>query len=190
MHATSSNNDLNDPDPPTYERLVVCCALPLLTSAAVLAYVYACGGGWTSDVAYAVCVAALVAAVVLASGVQFDDAPLVALQGRLMSAIPPAIEGFFDGAKTITEEVLMPKIDRLVLGLMGKNADGSMVDSAPGLTEDEANDPMINITIARFKDDVQGQAGELVQDYSRIAYMFCRLAEAYPEEFKQIMARL
>ena len=184
MHATNKN-DLNDPDAETYDRLIVCCALPLITSAAVLAYVYACGGGWTSDVAYAVCVAALVSAVVLASGVQFDDG--------LMHAIPPAIEGFFDGAKTITAEVLMPKIDRLVLGLMGKNADGSMVDSAPGLPEDEANDPMIIIKEDRFKDDVQGQAGaaaELVQDYSRIAYMFCRLAEAYPDDFKLMMAGL
>ena len=89
----------------------------------------------------------------------------------------------------------MPKIDRLVLGLMGKNADGSMVDSVLGISEtsDDTDDPTIIIDEERFKEDTGGQTGvaaELVQDYSRIAYMFCRLAEAYPEEFKQMMAGL
>lgn len=188
------NNDKDDDDDIQDIRDIQACAyglariaLPILTSTAVLAYAYASGGTWSSDASYSVCLVALVVALVLASGLADG---LVCSASTLASYWPASsVEGFFDGAKAIADDILIPRIDHLVLGLLGKNADGSTADGGPSAA-DSKSDPPMSITPDRFKGVDAAAAAELVQEYRQIAYLLCRVSETYPDKFGQMMAAM
>ena len=161
-------------------RVVTGCVLPLFTAFVVMIYVYVSGGRWTGGIAcvpYAVCLIALLLATAVASG-----------YGQRCVSMA---EHFVDSAKSIADEILMPRLDRLVLGLMGKNADGSTVDNNGGSSASDTDDPSVIITPDRFLHDVKGDANiaaAIVQEYAQISYMMCRIAESYPEAYKKLFS--
>jgi hypothetical protein len=170
----------------TNRRLLLGCALPLAASLGVLMYVLAIEGRWAETVfgsiTYAACVVVLsISAAVSAEVVRSSDGRPGG-GGRLSASL----ERFVDGAKSIADEVIMPRLDRLVLGLMGKNADGSQAGGG-GLTDSNEDDPQVSIVPGRFTANAGGDAGvaaSTVNEYAWISYLMCRIAESYPEDYR------
>lgn len=174
-------------------KLLLGCALPLATALAVLVYVYASGGRWSDSagggIAYAACVTALLLATWWASSSSSSSSSGWMMQSMagVTSWAMSSSERFVDSAKTIADDVLMPRLDRLVLGLLGKNADGSTAIQMGG--GDEKDDPAIAVTKDRFLHDVGGDAAAaeaIVREYAQIAHLMCRMAESFPDDFQAI----
>ena len=153
---------------------LLCPAAAIAVASAVMIYVYARGGAWGSDhVAFAACAFALGATLV------------VLITGWPPSASASAsasVEGFLDSAKSLADELLVPRLDRLLMAITGQNLDGS----AP----DNRRPQKIQITANRFAPADAKTAASLQLEYKRIAFVLCRMSESFPEKFDAAMTAL
>ena len=91
------------------------------------------------------------------------------------------IEGFLDSAVAIASDLLTPTLDRIVVGLSGKNPDGS----AP---KEEDAPTTVDIKPERFPDAADPKVVQL--EYRSIAFLLCRMAEAYPDRYAALLRLL
>jgi hypothetical protein len=152
-------------------------ALSLAIAASVVTYVGCVRRMQLRDADFAACSLALALALYLAL------CPMLAqdLVQRLAEKFARR-EGFLDNALTITHDLLTPTLDRLVLGISGKKADGTSVFT-PSLQ-------MVDITPDRFPGTSADDAAALQLEYKRIAFMLCRMSESFPDRYDAMMMAL
>ena len=105
-------------------------------------------------------------------------------------------EGFLDSAVAIVSDVIGPSLDRLVLGMTGKNPDGS--DMSFGMESVGASGaasgapaeppPNVKITADRFPGVEKENAKRLQLEYKRISYLLCRMSELSPDRYARLIA--
>ena len=161
-------------------------AAALAVAASVVTYVTCVRSLQLGDFDFYVCAAALLFALWLAAG-GGPGGPWGPGGPGGRTDTPSTRERFLDSAVSIVNEVLSPTLDRLVLGLSGKNADGSTSASSMMSDDKLKNPPKTSlITPDRF---VPGQDGSPLE-YKRIGYLLCRLSESHAVRYAALLAKI
>ena len=176
----------------------IASAIALAVAASVVTYVTFVRNLQLGDVEFLMSAAALLFALWLVASPPFTGPWTGPFTGPWMKG--RRREGFLDSAVAIVSDVIGPSLDRLVLGITGKNPDGSDMSfgmesvgapsSAAGAAAAAPAEPPPNVKITadRFRGVEKENAKRLQLEYKRISYLLCRMSELSPDRYARLIA--